>query len=323
MNRKVLYLLLLISFCSCQQEIKEQEESLEKFFTPIEKIDPQVYFATDDNKAIDPNNALTEMFRKKKEADMADPNKPRPFQEKDMSPIENISHQQAWTPIQEVFYFDWKKLPKEVATNWAKIIKTRLIFNNPDLKVVELAIAPGAVLPLHAQPTPSCYHILGGEAEVLSNDETAKVYPGTTVNFDSYDKKRVSVTSEEPLKILWFSWAPEGDQSYLNSGYYLTGSNIHLQPIEAVLPEKFKFWGPQIGQRYEAISSQKGTNANNANYINLQKTAYDKISKNRFYPNTPTYRSALDEDWVNLVNLDPKAFFFAKDIVKLGDALKT
>ena len=319
--RRTFYSLLLLSFFSCQQEATKQTESIEQFFTPLAEINPQVYFATEANKAIDPNNELTEMFRNKKAADMANPEKPRPFKESDLSPLENISHQQDWTPIQEVFKFNWQELPVGLAENWSKEIKTRLIFDNADLKVVELAIAPGSVLPLHAQATPSCYHILGGEAEVLSNEKTAKVYPGTTINFDSYDKKRVRVTSNDPLKILWFSWAPEGDQSYLNSGYYLTGSNIHIQPLEAVLPEHFKFWDKEIGRPYEEVSNQEEKTAG-ISYINAQRKAYENVSKNQFYPSAPTYRNALDEDWVNLVNLDPKSFFFAKDISKLGDALK-
>ena len=42
----------------------------------------------------------------------------------------------------------------------------------------------------------------------------------------------------------------------------------------------------------------------------------DKIS---FYPNTPTFKSASEIEWVDLMKLDPKAFFFVKDLQKLGN----
>ena len=142
--------LLSLGLVACQSTPTKEATSLKNAFTPKEKINPNIYFATEENKANDPNNALTKMFRQKKAADMANPEKPRPFEEKDLSPLENSSHQQAWTPIDAVFKFQWKELPKATLSNLSQQIKTRLIFDNPDLKVVELAIAAGATLPLHA-----------------------------------------------------------------------------------------------------------------------------------------------------------------------------
>jgi len=314
--------LVIISLFACQRPDPSSTSLSKEDFTPINKIDPQVYFATEENIAIDPNNALTDMFRKKKAADMANPKKPRPFDEKDINQLENISHQQPWTPINEVFKFDWEQLGNEALANLSKVIKTRLIFDNLDLKVVELAIAAGGILPQHAQATPSVFHILGGEAEVWSNEEVAKVAAGTSITFDSYAKKRVKVTSNEPLKILWFSWAPEGDKSYLESGYYLTGSNINIQPIQAVLPENFNFWDKKVGKAFEPLSIQKTNSTNTSNFIKQQNETWNSLEKTSFYPNTPTFKSASEIDWIDLVNLDPKSFFFAKDLLKLGDLTK-
>ena len=326
---KIAYFLLFLTLFACQQEPSKTAEIeapptplSEKDFTPIDKIDPQIYFATEENTAKDPNNALTDMFRKKKEADMANPDKPRPFDEKDINQLENISHQQPWTPLDEVFKFDWEQLGEKALTNLSKVVKTRLIFDNLDLKVVELAIASGSILPTHAQATPSVYHILGGEAEVWSNDEVAKVAPGTSITFDSYDKKKVKVTSDEPLKILWFSWAPQGNKSYLESGYYLTGSNLHIQPIQAVLPEKFTFWDKAVGKPFDLMDATKMASANLSDHTKKQNAAWHQLEKTSFYPNTPTFKSASEVEWVDMMNLDPKAFFFAKDLQKLGDLTK-
>lgn len=324
-TKKVVYLLCL--FClfailSCQEQVAKDAPLSENHFTPIEKIDPQIYFATEENTAIDPNNELTAMFRKKKMADMANPEKPRPFPESDINQLENISHLQPWTPLNEVFKFDWEQLGKKALTDLSKVVKTRLIFDNLDLKVVELAIAAGATLPLHAQATPSVYHILGGTADVASNEEVAKVTPGTSITFDSYAKKGVKVTSDEPLKILWFSWAPEGNKSYLESGYYLTGSNLHVQPIHAVLPNDFIFWDSEIGKPFELTDTKTTASTTLSQYVNRQNTAWNELEKTSFYPNTPTFKSASEVDWVDMMNLDPKAFFFAKDLKKLGSLTK-
>lgn len=305
---------------SCKPEITKDKPLSEVAFTPIEEIDPNIYFATTKNKASDPNNELTELFRKKKAADMADTTKPRPFQQADLSPLENISHKQTWTPLEDIFTFDWSQLPTESLSTLSKTVKTRIIFDNSDLKVIELAVASGSILPLHAQATPSVYHILGGEGVVSVNNERANVYAGTSISFDSYDKKRVEVTSDIPLKILWFSWAPQGDKTYLESGYYLTGSNLHVQPMQAVLPERFSFWG--ASKSFELTDSSSSTIAGNTDFIKAQNSLWNQLEKTAFYPNTPTFKSAADIDFVDVVNLDPKSFFFAKDIQKLGDALK-
>ncbi len=320
-TKSIAYLCLLIVFLSCKEQVSEDTPLSVKDFTSIDRIDPQIYFATPENTAIDPNNALTDMFRKKKVADMANPDKPRPFDEKDINQLENISYKQPWTPLNEVFKFDWAQLGEKAITDLSKVVKTRLIFDNLDLKVVELAIAKGATLPLHAQATPSVYHILGGTAEVSSNEEIAKVTPGTSITFDSYAKKGVRVTSEEPLKILWFSWAPEGNKSYLESGYYLTGSNLHVQPIQAVLPNDFTFWDAEVGKPFE-VTDTKTTSTNLSPYLKEQNTAWNHLEKKPFYPNTPTFKSAGEIDWVDMMNLDPKAFFFAKDLKKLGSLTK-
>lgn len=325
---KIIYLVFLSILFSCQQDKTESTETIkltplsEEDFTPIENIDPQIYFPTEENTAKDPNNPLTDMFRKKKQADMANPEKPRPFEDKDINQIENISHEQAWGALDKIFKFDWGQLGNKALEDLSQVVKTRLIFDNLDLKVVELAIAAGGTLPLHAQATPSVYHVLGGEAEVWSNDDVAKVTPGTSITFDSYAKKRVQVTSTEPLKILWFSWAPEGNKSYLESGYYLTGSNLHIQPIQAVLPNDFTFWDAAIGKAYQTIESPSPTPSNISKFIKTQKSTWANLNKTSFYPNTPAFKSASEIDWVDMMNLDPKSFFFAKDLKKLGSLTK-
>lgn len=324
--KNLLSVFVLLILAACNHNNQESTALSPADFTPINQIDPNTYFPTSENIAVDPQNELMEIFRKKKAADMADSTKPRPFAEDDLAPLENISHQQDWTPVEEVFQFEWENLTPDVKDNLAHIAKTRLIFDHPDLKVVELAVAAGASLPFHTQPTPSVFHVLGGEAEIIVSNSIAKVFPGSSAFFDSYATRIVHSTGQEPLKILWFSWAPQGDTSYLTSGYYLTGSNLHLQPIEAVLPEKFDFWGKETGKEHEFLSSPSRASSTTSiselpDWIHLQLQGWDQAAKKKYYPQTPTFRSASTVDWVDVVNLDPKSFFFAKDIQKLGGVL--
>lgn len=324
----IVFLFLLLINCNAEKnevvdkELQTTKKLSAEDFTEYAKIDPNIYFPTLENISKDPNNALMDVFRKKKAADMANPNKPRPLPKEEILAIENISHQQPWADISTLFKFNWDRLPAAALTNLNKAIKARMVFDNLDLKVVELAIAAGGILPTHAQPTPSVYLILGGEGEILSNDSLAKVYTGTSIKFDSYDKKRVKVTSKEPLKILWFSWAPEGDKSYLESGYYLTGSNLHIQSMNAVLPDDFQFWEKEDAKPFELIQDGGNKQFKNSSFVNSQLADWAQLDKPRFYPKTPTFRSSSQVEWVDVMKLDPKSFFFAKDLKSLGSSLE-
>lgn len=318
--------LVLLIFASCKKGIHNNSMNTpeilsEEDFTPIEQIDPKIYFATPDNMSSDPNNQLMQMFRQKKVADMANSKKPRPFPEDEVGKLENRSFEQPWGIIEDIFRFDWKEISTETKGYFNTNIKARVIFGNPDLKVTELALGPMAIIPTHAEPTPSVYFILGGEAEVLVDSVTAKVYTGTSIMFDSYSKKRIKNTSLDPLKVLWFSWAPEGDKSYLESGYYLTGSYPQVQPIHAILPESFDFWDESINKRYEIVERMKRI-SDSSSFISDELVSYSKLEKRAFYSSTPNYKSSVEVEWVDLMNMDPKSFFFAEDIKSLGSTLE-
>ena len=160
--------LLLCASCQSNTENANKNATSEEqtplsvdVFTAEDEIDPNIYFPTQENVAADPSNSLMEMFRKKKAADMANPDKPRPMKTEEIGQIENVSHQQPWSSVDAVFDFEWDKLDPSWNKTLEKVIKCRVVFDNLDLKVVELAIAAGATLPMHAQATPSVYHVLG------------------------------------------------------------------------------------------------------------------------------------------------------------------
>lgn len=319
---------IVISLYSCKEnkpKIDVAESTSNQLskddFTLAEDIDPNIYFATEENKAIDPNDQLMEVFRKKKAADMADPTKPRPLPPEEISQLENVSAEQEWGDIKDVFQFDWSKIEDERIASLTATIKARKIFDNADLKVVELVIAAGAIMPMHAQATPAVYFVLDGEGEITVGDKTSQVYTGTSIKSDSYEQKRVEVTGQKPLKLLWFSWAPEGDESYLQSGYYLTGSNLHVQSQNGVLPEQFYFWDAEIEKTFKLKSADASLSETEDEFIKSQIEAWNQAEKDRFYPDVPAFRSANQVDWVDVMKMDPKSFFFAKDLTSLGSTL--
>ncbi len=324
---KSIYFIFSLLLCIAISIISSCKEStpsfsLEQAFTPIDQINPDVYFATPENIAKDPNDELTAMFRKAKADDMANPEKPRPLKKEDIGPLENQSSKQPWTPIDEIFKFEKGLLDDQDWNQLSEVIKTRLVFDNPDLKVVELAIAAGAELPLHTQPTPSVFHILGGAANIQSNHITGEVAIGSSTFFDANDYRKVSVTSDVPLKVLWFSWAPQGNKSYLESGYYLTGSNIHLQPKEAIIPDTFGFW-PKSEISLSGSTEMDTIRFEDASLpIENQRKILNQESREVYYPNDPRFIQESDVAWVDVLNLDPKSFFFAEDIKKLGAQLQ-
>jgi len=328
MKQRHILIFLFLFLIACRQVTDSTipaEEPIKKLsasdFTPIEAIDPSVYFATPENIANDPNDALMDVFRNKKAADIADPKKPRPLPASDIGQIENISHLQDWEDASDIFQFDWSQIPLLSKMAFSLGVRVRTIFNNKDLKVRELAIANGYGLPLHAEATPSVYLVLGGEGIATSGSKTAEVHVGTSVGFDSYETKKITANGKEPLKILWFSWAPKGDPSYLESGYYLTGSNPHIQSINGILPDEFEFWDSKKAKSYQLMDSEDSDNEPSY-YVKSQRQLLASMDSTNFYPSLDHFTSASDIEWVDVMNMDPKSFFFAKDLKSLGSTLE-
>ena len=103
-------------------------------------------------------------------------------------------------------------------------------------------LGPGGVLPAHAGGSPGVWIVVGGRGEITVEGETRTATPGTTAKLAPYGVRRLHAQGDEPLRVLWIRWAPGGDQTYIDAGYYLTGANMHLQPAQSTLPEDYLFW---------------------------------------------------------------------------------
>lgn len=278
----------------------------EKLLVPMGSINPEIYHPSKASRRIDPNDKILQAFRDRKIKDLADPNMPRPFSISDYARAETRDIDVPWEDLSKIFKYNWKILEFEApkkAAQLKKAVRARVIFSTPDIKIVEVAIAPGGILPAFSQAAPSAYHILEGSAKFTSGTKTAEVFVGTSVKVEPDDNVRIEVTSKKPLKLLWFSWAPGGDERYLSAGYYLTGSNFQVQPEEAEIPKNFAVWEKK--KRFKILSNEP------------HKVSSAKV----LYPDVPTFRSKVDDNWLDFRSLTDGGFFWASDLKRMGSLM--
>ena len=198
-------------------------------------ISQEIYVEKAANKKNDPANSIFEAMRNKRKIDMANPNAPQAFVGADVVQPEFSSSTAPWQALEAVFPSDWEAIKVVSPTELSLLrsaVKVKTVLDHPDFKIIELALAPGALLPRFAEAAPGSFHVLEGAVEVTVDDDTIAGYTGTSVKLESLSQRRIKVISAKPAKILWFRWAPEGDQAYLNYGYYLTGCNFHAKVPE-------------------------------------------------------------------------------------------
>ncbi len=301
-NKRLASTLLIGGLLSLNIQAFAQQELL----VPLKQIDPQIYHPTQGSRKIDPNDKILQAFRERKAKDMADPDMPRPFSISDYARAETKDVDVAWEDLSKIFTYDWKILqyeaPKKVA-QFKKAVKARVIFSTPDVKIVEIAVAPGGVVPAFSQAAPSAFHVLEGSAIFTSGDKTAEVFVGTTVKVEPNDNTRIQATSKTPLKLLWFRWAPGGDERYLSAGYYLNGANFQIQPKEAEIPKNFTVW--EETKKFKV----------------LRDGSHRKTYCKALYPKTPTFRTLADDNWLDFKSLTDGGFFWAADLKRMGSLM--
>jgi quercetin dioxygenase-like cupin family protein len=288
-----------------------------------EDIDPAVYFK--ENGANDPYGAVYKSFRERRANDMADPNKPPPIE-----PYEAVhrSQEKPWNTLEEILPFDWESLRKDFpleAKQLSQAVKARLVFDHPDIKITQLMVGPGATLPGHAGGSPGFYYVIDGSGQVTVEGKTQTVTAGAIIKLNPYDVRRIYADTDKALKIVWIRWAPDGDQSFMAAGYYLTGANQHVQPKEGVLPKDYQFWGEKLS----STPVTKPTSVVNAStkgslfadqslaLLNAKKQLGQKSNP---YPSAPTFSHEGDSNWLSK-DVKGANYFWFKDISKLGGLL--
>ena len=295
-------------------------------------ITPGIWDETEQNKKLDPINEIVEVMRARREAALNNPDAPQKFSGKNLVQPEFISSSQPWQKLEDVFNIDWAAVnaesPKEL-TQLRKALQVKTVLDHPDFKVIEVALGSGALLPRHADPAPGAFHILEGAAEITINGKTIQAYTGTSIKLESLAERRIEVTSDTPLKILWFRWAPGGQQVYLDYGYYLTGSNFHAQPLESVMPNNFEHWDESVRKAYKELKPVAINEPKKGRFYAEQRHQLARMKKLKqskkianLYPETPQFSNEKDVNWLDFENIPEEGFFWAKDASKAGFALK-
>jgi mannose-6-phosphate isomerase-like protein (cupin superfamily) len=293
-------------------------------------ITPEIWDATEQNMKSDPMDSMYSAMRASRQKALKNPDAPQMFSGENLIQNEYSSSKNPWQKLEDVINIDWKTVniesPKELA-QLRKSLKVKTVFNHPDLKIIEVAIGSGALLPRHADSAPGAYHIVEGSAEITVNGETIHAFTGTSVKLESLSERRIQVTSGVPLKLLWFRWAPGGEQAYLDYGYYLTGSNFHLQPLESVMPKNYQQWEERFRKRFLEMNPAL-IHEPKAGFFDTQqhqlatmknKDKFKKIANQ--YPTAPQFSNELDVTWLDFENMPSEGFFWAKDASQGGDAL--
>jgi quercetin dioxygenase-like cupin family protein len=209
--------------------------------SPPDEVDPAIYSRQHDPD--DPFAYKYAEFRARRERDMASAESPRPLER---YPAFHRTSEQPWGDIERILPFDWEAIraaDPDAASGLEETVRLRIAFDHPDLKITQLMIGAGGVLPAHADGAPGAYIVVGGGGEITVEGETERVSPGATVKLEPYAIRRLAASEQQALRVLWIRWAPGGDQAYIDAGYYLTGANQHLQPRQATMPDGYLFWG--------------------------------------------------------------------------------
>ncbi len=286
-----------------------------------EEIDPSIYSRHDDPD--DPFRAKYAEFRARRARDMADPESPRPL---DDYAARHRTSEQPWGALDRLLPFDWDSLrqtaPLEVE-QLEQSVHLRLGFDHPDLKITQVIIGAGGLLPAHADGAPGAFIVIVGAGEITVEGETQRVTPGTTVKIDPYDIRRLEASPDAALRLLWIRWAPGGDQRYIDAGYYLTGANQHVQPMQANIPDGYLFWDEvfdtvavEVARSPIAVSPAGSTYESSLRALEAARRALGP--ERDPYPGVPVFGHESRIPWPSAEMLRGGGFFFSDDLGSMG-----
>ena len=111
--------------------------------------------------------------------------------------------------------------PEELqkTVHWKTLIGGESPFiSHEDVSMGVLDLEAGGYYPLHSHPSPEIYFILSGTAEWTVDQETFTAIPGTAIYHASNVPHRMVNKGDEPLRTIWFWWAPDGSRDVLQVG---------------------------------------------------------------------------------------------------------
>jgi len=294
-------------------------------------IDSAIWADSPANRSIDPYQELIQGLRDRKARDLANPDAPRPFEGAERIEKEFRAPELAWDALADVLPLDWdsiRELSPERVAALERAVRFRTVLRHPDFRIVEVAMAPGSTVPGHALAEPSAFHVVGGSAEFEVADQRIEASLGASIKIEPYEVRSIHVSSDVPFRALWFRWAPGGDAAYLSSGYYLTGANFHIQPLEATFPSGYQHWADASRRRSRLLPpAEPHSRAPQTLGSEFLREQADRHARARasgataLYPSTPRVSDELQADWLDFTKLADAGFFWAKDAQAGADAL--
>ncbi|MBI3896880.1 MAG: cupin domain-containing protein [Gammaproteobacteria bacterium] len=85
----------------------------------------------------------------------------------------------------------------------------------PEVSMGIQDIDAGGYYPAHAHPAPEIYFVLSGTAEWTVGDETFIAEPSMAIYHAPNMLHRMVNNGTEPVRTVWFWWAPGGDRKVL------------------------------------------------------------------------------------------------------------
>jgi len=120
--------------------------------------------------------------------------------------------------------FDWTTV-SSYPENLQKIVHLKMLVGGDtpsipqqDVMMGVLDLEAGGYYPLHSHLSPEIYFILSGTAEWTVGTETFIATPGTTIYHADNVPHRMVNHGTEPLRTVWFWWAPDGNKNVLQEG---------------------------------------------------------------------------------------------------------
>ena len=83
--------------------------------------------------------------------------------------------------MRDIFDFDWETLRRKFPDGVSELdqaVKVRLALDHPDLKIVQLMVAKGGVLPMHTDGAPGLYQVIGGHGRFTNSNNQHWDYTG-------------------------------------------------------------------------------------------------------------------------------------------------
>lgn len=84
-----------------------------------------------------------------------------------------------------------------------------------DVAMGVLDLDPGGYYPAHAHPAPEVYYVVSGTARWTVGGETFTAAAGSVIYHAPNVPHRMVNDGDEPLRTVWFWWAPGGDADAL------------------------------------------------------------------------------------------------------------